>query len=169
VVPKLVKQDEAEKLMRYLDDDEIDIVATDHAPWSTANKFTAEAENPDGLHGEGLAICSGLPSIDHAAAILFYQAHRGFISFERLIDAMSTRPAEILGVKLAENTSATWDMREYRIGEDNVQSQSGWSPYMGKLAIGHVQTFDIGGQRLISAGEIVGRRPEVVTSRGTVI
>lgn len=174
VMPELLDQTDAEELMHLLADRKIDIIETDHAPHTIESKDKAEDENPLGIHDPEHTTCFGLPGIEFAAPLLFYQvkrnlAKRGNFDMDRLVTVMSTRPAQILGVKIGKNTRVHWDMREFRIGEDDVQSNSGWTPYMGKLAIGVVDTFDIGGQRLVSATNIVGQKSDVITERGTEI
>ena len=167
--PPLTSQTEAEELMRYLADGSIDIVETDHAPHSIQSKLIAELENPEGIHDKNHTTCFGVPSIGLVAQLMFYQVKQGSITMERLIDAMSTRPAQIMGLRVGAQTQVTWDMIEYRIGEANVQSQAAWTPYLGKLAIGVIRAFVLQGERLISDGSIVGRASTVVTKRGTVI
>lgn len=168
--PPLTTQTEAEELMGYLADGSIDIVETDHAPHSSESKEKAEKENPDGIHDENHTTCFGVPGIEFAAPLMFYQAKRGYISLERVVDAMSTRPAEIMGLSVSDQTRVLWDMREYRISyDDDDQSHPRWTPFLGKLALGVVNTFELGGRRLISAGDIVDHAPEVITERGTLI
>ncbi|HUD08180.1 MAG TPA: dihydroorotase family protein [Candidatus Saccharimonadales bacterium] len=167
--PPLTTPAEAEELMRYLADGSIDIVETDHAPHTIQSKLNAELENPDGIHGGNHTTCFGVPGIELATPLMFYQVKRGYITIERLIDAMSTRPAQIMGLRVGAQTQVTWDMSEYRIGEAKVQSQAAWAPYLGKLVIGFIKAFEVQGERLISDGNIVGRVSTVVTKRSMEI
>ena len=168
--PPLTTQTEAEELMGYLADGSIDIVETDHAPHSSMSKEKAEQANPDGIRDEMHTTCFGVPGIEFAAPLMFYQAKRGYISLERVVDAMSTRPAKIMGLRVSGQTRVLWDMREYRIGyDDAAQSLSRWTPFLGKLALGVVNTFELRGKRLISAEDIVDQAPEVITESDTLI
>lgn len=166
--PPLTSQTEAEKLMHYIAIGDIDIVETDHAPHSLESKFKAEAENPNGIHDAEHTTCFGVPGIEFAASLMFYQAKRGRISMERVIDAMSTRPAELLGVRIRPDSYAGWNMEEYRIGEDEKsESLAGWTPFLGKLAVGYVTDLYANGRRLIgNNGSEIIRCPRVLTKRG---
>ncbi len=169
--PPLAHQDEAEKLLGYLASGDIDIVETDHAPHAEAAKWQAEQDNPNGLEDAGHTTCFGVPGIEFAAPLLFYQAKRGNISMERLLDAMSTKPAEILGVTLDGQTRVEWDMLEYRIEEEKytVESAAGWTPFLGKLAVGIPMHVQIGDKVLVDGYEIVGQDPRVISHRGAII
>jgi dihydroorotase len=169
--PPLVEQAESEKLMFHLANGDIDIIETDHAPHAESSKMKAELENPNAILDGEHTTCFGVPSIGHAASLMFYQVKRGRISMERTIDAMSTRPAEILGVKLSKKTKFLWDTREFRIGhDDDVESRSGWTPFLGKLAVGTVHAAKINGQQLVTAeGQVDATYPLVVTSRGSKV
>lgn len=85
--PPLADQDDTEELMWLLDQGKIDIIETDFAPHSLDAKYKAEHEGGD---------CFGLPGIEHALPLLFYQVSIGRLSMERLLDATQVRPAEIL-------------------------------------------------------------------------
>ncbi len=170
--PPLADQDEAEKLMSYLAAGDIDVIETDHAPHTVEAKWRAEQENPAGIHDPHHTTCFGVPSIEVAAPLMFYQAKRGFIPIERVIDAMSTRPAEIIGVNIGAHTRVSWDMREFRIEQelDAVHSRSGWTPYLGMLAVGVPDIVTINGEFLINGKEnILGTDPRVISARGTEI
>lgn len=168
--PPLAEQAEAEELMHYLANGDIEMVATDHAPHSADSKYQAEKNNPEGLSDEEHTTCWGVPGIEFAASLMFYQAKRGFISMERLVDAMSTKPAELLGVKLNPRSRVEWDMREYRIGyDDDAESLARWTPFLGKMAIGEIVGIEIGGSLVVNGGDIVKPTPRVVTRRGQLI
>jgi hypothetical protein len=175
VQPSLTSADEADKLMDYLAKGTIDIIETDHAPHTKESKEKAEDLNPDGIHDSEHVTCFGLPCIELAAPLMFYQAKRGRISMGRVIEAMSSRPAELLGVKISPQTDVRWEMAEYRIGEDDVASKSGWTPYLGKLAMGRVVYLRQNNNHLILNGSIAPENtftrphPVVVKTRGTTI
>lgn len=170
--PPLAEQADSEQLMRLLADGYIDVVETDHAPHSQDAKWQAEFNNPHGAHAPGQTTCFGVPGIEFAAPLLFYQVHRGRITMERLVRAMSTRPAEIVGVQLQHSTKFTWEMEEYRIDDEGyttVSSLAQWTPYLGKLARGVINSARIGGKEVMSAGDIIDQSPRVVSERGEVV
>lgn len=157
VKPVLADQDEAEQLMSLLDAGKIDIVETDFAPHTREAKFDAEES---GGH------CFGMPGIEHVLPLLAYQVKQGRLSWGRFVDATSTRPSEIIGVHF-DDTSTTWSEEVYRIYEDDVWADCGWTPYMGMLALGRLLEVKIGG-RIIKAGKFppLNKRPEIIETRG---
>ncbi|MEX2033531.1 MAG: hypothetical protein WD889_03200, partial [Candidatus Colwellbacteria bacterium] len=115
--------------------------------------------------------CFGVPGIEFVVPLLLYQMVRGRITQRRLVEATSTRPAEILGLKLSQKTRVVWDMQEYRIGHEVPRGISGskWTPYMDKLAIGKVKAITIGGQTLVNNGKIVKKLPRVISKRAELL
>lgn len=163
MLPPLARQDETEKLFKLFVNGDIDILESDHAPHSPEAKWKAEKENPAVVHGPKETTCFGVPGIEFAIPLLLYQFNRGRISAQRLIDATSTKPAEIIGVKLLPKTEATWDLEEYRIGDSPLElSGSGWTPYLGKIAGGRVKSVILGGKSLVKDGEIVAKLSRVI-------
>ena len=151
--PPLAHQDEAEALFDKLVRGEIDVIETDHAPHSLEAKEKAEDENPDGIHDKDHTTCFGVPGIEFAAPLMFYQVKRGNISMERVIEVMSTKPAQIIGLRQGLNTDVAWNMERYRItGDEMALSGSGWLPYLGKWAVGRVGTMRIDAKILVRNG-----------------
>lgn len=174
--PPLVGQIDSEKLFAQLVDGKIDVVETDHAPHSHRKKMTAEYQNIDGVHDSEHTTCFGVPGIEFALPLLMYQAKRGQISIERIVEATSEKPASILGVKRGIGTEVTWNMSEYRIENefDSVQSGAGWTPYLGMLAVGTVDAVSISRYPLVKDGFIIEpgaitRAGRVVSQRGSIV
>jgi dihydroorotase len=98
VNPPLRGEDDVAALRAALADGTIDAIATDHAPHSTLEKDCEFSEASPGLMG--LELCFGL---------LCERVGRDGLELERLIDALSTRPARIAGIDppaLAEGAMA---------------------------------------------------------------
>ncbi len=167
--PPLAEQSDAEELLRLLADGLIDVVETDHAPHAKAMKWKAEDENPQAIHDPEHTTCFGVPGIEWALPLLFYLEKRGFITMERIIDASSTKPLELLGLRRNPKTHVVWDMEEYRIDETDIQTGARWSPFAGKLAVGRVKEMVIAGQNVVDNYKHFNRKPKAVTERGTVI
>lgn len=156
--PPLAEQYEAERLFEYLIDGSIDIIETDHAPHPYSKKREAEEDS---------GTCFGVPGIEFAIPLLLYQARKGRISYERIEEVTSTKPAEIIGVKISDGTIVEWELSEYRIEdeEDQVVSGAGWTPYLGMLAVGTVRNSAIKNRPLVTDWEIVSSLPEAVMDR----
>ncbi len=170
--PPLAHQPDTEKLVYLLSQGKIDVIETDHAPHSEDAKWKAEEENPDGIHDKEHTTCFGVPGIEFAVPLMFYQAKRRTITMERIVDAMSVRPAAILGVKLNPGTRATWEMRDYRIEDESastVRSTSARTPFLGKLARGVLNSMSVNYKKLVSQEDIIDQYPQVVMSRDSEI
>jgi dihydroorotase len=149
--PPLATQIKSERLWKQLADGDIEIVESDYAPHSTESKMAAEQENPTGIHDPHHRTCFGVPGIENIGPMMLRQAKLGTISMERLIDAMHAQPLAMLGRTIDDDTGVTWEMGTYRIGEKDILSGSGWTPYIGALATGRVAEVHIGGNRAFPA------------------
>ena len=169
--PPLTDQKQAEGLLEALAVGKIDIIATDHAPHSEEDKLAKEKVNPGGMLDEHKKTCYGITGLDFTPRLMFNLVRQGFISPDRVVDAMSTRPAEIIGIKLGKNTYSRWDM-DYvgRIREDEINSGAEHSPYIGRIGTGKLVDLFIGGWSRVRNGAITGvRTAEPITHRGQVI
>ncbi len=88
VNPPLREEADIDALRRALADGTIDAIATDHAPHSSLEKDCEFSEAKPGMIG--LELCFGL---------LFKLVGQSGLSLARLIDALSTRPARIVGIE----------------------------------------------------------------------
>jgi dihydroorotase len=88
VNPPLREEADLDALRRALADGTIDAIATDHAPHSSLEKDCEFALAKPGMIG--LELCFGL---------LFKLVGQSGITLSRLIDALSTRPAQIVGIE----------------------------------------------------------------------
>ncbi len=169
--PPLAPQIEAEKLMYHLAQGDIDTIGTDHAPHSVEAKDEADEQNPTGLQSESHKTCYGETVIDFAAPLLFFQAMKQRrITMERLIDAMSTRPAAIAGIKLDPRTKVTWENQTYRIENNHqVKSKAGWTPFLNMQALGKVRDVTVGDISVMSNKHINRGVHRHITRRGEII
>lgn len=87
VNPPLREQEDVEALRRGLSEGVIDAVATDHAPHSSVEKDV-----------EYQAAAFGLVGLETALALVLGLVDEGVLSLARAVEALSARPAKILGV-----------------------------------------------------------------------
>lgn len=126
VNPPLREPEDVEALRRALADGTIDAIATDHAPHSPLEKDCEFAEASPGMIG--LELCFGL--------LLGLVGESG-ITLPRLLDALSTRPARIIGIEppsLKEGARAELTLVDpgarYRVEEMKLRSKSRNTPFM---------------------------------------
>ncbi len=99
VNPPLREEADIDALRRALADGTIDAIATDHAPHSSLEKDCEFAEAKPGMIG--LELCFGL---------LFKLVGQSGLTLARLVDALSSRPARIIGIEVPR-------IREGALGE----------------------------------------------------
>ncbi len=158
--PPLAPEVDAEQLIRQLANGDIQIIETDHAPHTKGAKMEAEISGGD---------CFGVPGIELAVPLMLYQVKIGNLTIERLIDAMSTQPARLLGVELRDDTDTEWELTPGRIEyEDDIVSSAGWTPYLGMLTGGRLLKSHISG-KIVYYDQVYRRSHEPVTSRGESI
>jgi dihydroorotase-like cyclic amidohydrolase len=161
MMPGLADQPDAEKLMWQLAEGEIQMLESDHAPHTKDAKM--EAERSGGS-------CYGVPGIEQIVPLMLYQVLRGRISRERLVDAMSTQPAQLLGLRPSPETYTIWELKEGRIdSEENLATGAGWTPYLGMLTGGELKMSVIKRQSIVRDDKVRKLTHQPVSNRGTAV
>lgn len=118
-------------LWAALADGTLPVVASDHAPHTQEEKSRPFEDAP-----------SGIPGVETMVPMLMVEVRSGRLGLERLVDAVSTRPASFLGlaprtiVEGSEAHLAVYDPKgTTRIDEELLHQHCGWSPYHGMDAI----------------------------------
>jgi dihydroorotase-like cyclic amidohydrolase len=142
--PPLARQPDAEKLWELLVGGDIDIIETDHAPHPVDKKWEAEHSRA----GEHALHCYGVPGIKETMPQLLNQARLGKISLERIEEATSTKPAEIISIRLGLRTKVTWSNELYQIDDAPELERQYTNPYIGNLAVGRVVSLRDGFREL---------------------
>jgi len=159
--PPLADQVDAEKLAYLLAKGYIQNIESDHAPHTKEAKRQAE-------HTGGH--CFGVPSIEHIVPLMLYQVKRGMLTYERLVDAMSTQPALLFGLARRSDTQTTWSLEEGRIEtEKSIMSSAGWTPYLGMNTLGRLVESRISGRIIYRNGGIFEYAHRPISQRGAEI
>lgn len=108
-------------LIAGIQDGTIDVIATDHAPHSAEEKSRGLEKSAFGIVG-----------IETAFPLMYtYLVKTGMISMERLVELMSTRGREIMGLPMDESY-ATFDLdAEYDIDPAQFVSMGQSTPFAG--------------------------------------
>lgn len=140
-----------EALFQAVLDDRIDVVATDHAPHTLAEKQNPYFSAP-----------SGGPMVQHALVAMLEFYHRGAISLERLVDKMVHHPAILFRIAnrgfiregyaadlVAVDLNAPWT-----VSRSNILYKCGWSPMEGTTFQSRVKYTWVNGALVYDDGQI---------------
>ena len=133
--------------------EKIDVVASDHAPHTLAEKNMPFAGAP-----------SGIPGVETMVPLLMAAVRRSRITLASVIEKTSWRPAAILGIPIAG--FAPGDRADYalypdtviRIDADRLHAKCGWSPFEGFDAIFPEEVI-VRGRRAYASGELREAHP----------
>lgn len=126
--PPLRRSSDIEKLIVGLQDGTIDVIATDHAPHTHAEKDQKLTKAPSGMTGLETSLSLGLT---HLVA-------PGHLSLMALLEKMTSNPAQVLRLDagyLAENGPADlviFDAEAVREVADDFASKASNSPFIGE-------------------------------------
>jgi len=163
--PAIKRAEDREALLAAVNDGRIDVIATDHAPHTAAEKDNTYFKAP-----------AGLPLVQHALLVLFDLARQGRISHELLVERACHAPADLFGVDERGYVREGWyaDLvivdpdRPHRVDASNVLAKCGWSPFEGHRFSATIDTTIVNGQVVWRDGEltksVAGKR--LTTSRG---
>lgn len=140
--PAIKSKTNQEALLPALLDNRIDIIATDHAPHTVAEKQGNYFDAP-----------SGVPLVQHSMNIMLEFYHQGKITLEQIVDKMSHAPAECFRMidrgYLDEGAFADVIIvdpnKELTVTKENLQYKCGWSPFEGHVFKGNVDTTIVSG------------------------
>ena len=148
LAPPLRSEDDRQAMIAALNDGTIDIINSSHDPHDADDKRHPFAEAAEGA--------IGLETL-FAAAMRLY--HNEEVSLPRLIDALSTKPAEIFGLpggtlKPGSNADIIIaDLDEpWIVHEEDIVSRSKNTPFEGEKFSGKVLQTIVGGRTIYSCG-----------------
>jgi len=152
--PAIKSAADREALLAAVNQGRIDIVATDHAPHTAAEKSQGYFKAP-----------AGLPLVQHALLALFDLAASGAISIERLVDRTSHAPADIFGVGDRGYVREGWfaDLvlvdpnKPFLVEPSNILCKCGWSPFEGHTFGSTIDTTIVNGEVVYRHGKLTGR------------
>jgi dihydroorotase len=157
--PAIKTAEDRMALIAAVNDDRIDIIATDHAPHTISEKGKSYFKAP-----------AGLPLVQHVLLCLFDMANSGRFSYERIVDKTSHAVADIFGVVdrgyVREGYFADLVLmdidRPYAVDSGNLLAKCHWSPFEGHTFRSTVDMTIVNGRIVyrdgLLTGEIAGQR-----------
>jgi len=132
---------------------EIDVIASDHAPHLPEEKRDEIWDAPPGV-----------PGVETMLPLMLVAVRSNLLSLDRMVYALSRRPAEIFGLsskgRIAEGMDADFAIIDPRaacdIRADRLHSGAEWTPYEGRRAIFPEATM-IRGEVIYADGELFAK------------
>ena len=150
--PAVKNPEDRNALWKALNDDRIDVLATDHAPHTLAEKSNPYTSAP-----------SGGPLVQHALLALLTAVRQDKISLEKLVQKACHNPAILFQVEnrgyIKEGFQADLVLvdleKKTTVTKDNLLYQCGWSPFEGTTFDASIEKTWVNGQLVYNQGEII--------------
>lgn len=156
--PPLRKKFDNQELWKYLSDDKIDTIGTDHC------SFNFKQDKELGV-GDFSKIPNGIPGVEHRPVLLYnYGVNEGKISLNQMVKLLSTNAAKLFGLypkkgELAVGSDADiviWDPNySWEISSTNQMQNVDYTPYEGMKVKGKVDTVLLRGVKVVENNHII--------------
>jgi dihydroorotase len=140
VKPALKPQVDQDYLWGHLD--EIDVVESDHAPHTRAEKEAGTAP-------------FGMPGLETTLPLMLQAEREGRLSRERLVEMCATRPREIQRLPEEAETWVEVEPVEFEISDEGLQTKAQWTPFKGMKGFGRVHRVVLRGEAVYENGRIL--------------
>ena len=141
--PPLKTQVDVDALWQAIADGLVDVIESDHAPHSKADK---EAEKP----------AYGVTGLETNLPLMLTAVDAGRVTLERVIEMVADNPRKIWGVDCADETYALVDLdAEYTIKSENLFTQPKVTPFEGMAVKGKVVETWIRGVKVYDGEKIL--------------
>lgn len=131
----------------------VDVLGSDHAPHTLAEKAQPYPNSP-----------SGMPGVQTLLPVMLEHLHRGNLSLDRLLELLCSGPARIYGIVgkgrlevgldadlCVVDPHAQWSLRD-----EEMASRVGWTPFDGLPIHGRPVATFVRGVQVMRNGELVG-------------
>lgn len=140
--PPLRSVEDHQALIQGLNDHTIKVIATDHAPHAREEKNKPIQDAPFGIIG-----------IQHAFPLLYtYLVKKNLVSLETILDALTIGPAKVLRLDADVEVGSLANLcifdlnEEFEIREEDIQSKSINTPFLGVKCFGKIKANIINGE-----------------------
>jgi len=150
--PAVKNTEDREALWAALNDDRIDVLATDHAPHTLEEKQNPYTKAP-----------SGGPLVQHALLALLTAAKQGKITLEKLVEKACHNPAILFQIAergyVREGYHADLVLvdlnQQTTVKKEDLLYQCGWSPFEGTTFDATVEKTWVNGSMVYNQGKII--------------
>jgi dihydroorotase len=149
--PAIKTRFDRDALRNAVNNNIVDIVATDHAPHTLAEKSNSYFKAP-----------SGGPLIQHSLVAMLELWHKKIFSIEKVVEMMCHNPAILFNIRsrgfLREGYKADLCLvnpeRPWMVSKENLHYKCGWSPFEGETFRSKVVTTIVNGTIVYDDGVI---------------
>lgn len=143
--PELKTDADRSALWRALGRGVIDVIESDHAPHTIAEK---ESPTPP----------FGVPGLETTLPLMLLAVFDGCVTFDQVVALLSENPRRIWGLTLPEDTYALIDLdAPYTIDRQHLHTQCGWSPFEGMRVPGRVVETWIRGRKVYDGEQVMAQ------------
>ena len=150
--PAIKTEEDRTKLWEALNEDLIDVYATDHSPHTIDEKNLPYTESP-----------SGGPLVQHGLLAMLDSVNKGKITLEKFVEKASHNPAKIFKIKkrgfLKKNFYADMVLIDLEgktnVTKNNIMYKCGWSPFEGYIFNSSIIKTWVNGKLLYDKGKII--------------
>ncbi len=148
--PAIKEASDRDAVFAALLNDQIDVIATDHAPHTVEEKSKHYWEAP-----------GGVPLVQHSLLLMHEHVNAGRISWERLVEKMCHAVAECFEIKeRGYLRKGYWadivlfdESTPYKVDDHPLYSKCGWSPFEGHTFPGSVAATYVNGIQVYDGKE----------------
>ncbi len=140
--PSIKTAEDNQRLWKALQDGDIQVIATDHAPHTWEEKQQPYPASP-----------SGLPAVENSLALLLNQVNAGRCTLEQVVHWMCDAPARVWDIMNKGRIEVGYDAdlvlvdlaRSHEVRNSEQQTKCKWSPWDGETLVGlPVRTWVMG-------------------------
>ena len=140
--PELKTAADRDALRQALASGLVDVVESDHAPHTLAEKYGKEPAH-------------GVPGLETTLPLLGQAVHEGWLETEKLVELVSTAPRRLFGYPLPPASWTELDLGESQVIEgSNLRSHCGWSPFSGMRVQGVVRQVTLRGRKVFDGEQV---------------
>lgn len=147
--PFLKSQKDVDFLWDHID--AIDVIESDHAPHTRAEKDSAEPP-------------FGVPGVETSLPLMLTAEQQGKLSRKQLVEKLHANPSRIFNIAIDDTTIVTVDMSEYELSDKGLLTKVGWTPFASKRVVGKVVGVKLHGTEVFKDGKVL-----VEPGSGTII
>lgn len=133
-------------------DGTVDVIATDHAPHTLAEKQQPYPTSP-----------SGMPGTQTLLPILLNMVNQGKLTLNKLVDLVCEGPCRVLGIQSKGRIEVGFDAdlvlidmrQQHTFTDEEMASQCGWTPYVGDTVTGFPVATVLNGKIAMQDGELL--------------